>query len=136
MNTDHFLDYLVEADVGEPNVQHYFDRLMMRLFESPALLASFVRATTFQKEKDVVIQLEFQRVPREYHTTLTKIAGVREAQVVDYEQDSGVFTGLHITLTTDDITPKSQKSEPIEYPFQGQPQPASAGSSAASFGFR
>lgn len=106
MKDDQFLTYIIEADLGEPNVQAYFDRLMMRLFESPPLLASFVNAATFEDGDDVVIQLEFHQVPREFHQDLAKIAGARDVQVVVYEKDSTTYTGMQVRLKNNDLAPK------------------------------
>lgn len=136
MNQDQFLSYLVEANVDDSNVQAYFDRLMMRLFESPPLLASFVNATVFEEGKDVVIQLEFQRVPKDFHQDLSKIAGAREVQIVNYDRNSIQLTGVQIRLSSEDIAPK--KAEPggdrPEMPFQTQRD--IAGSSDMSVGLR
>lgn len=138
MNQDQLLAYLVEAKVEDTNVQAFFDRLMMRLFESPPLLASFVNATIFEEGHDVVVQLEFQRVPKEFHQDLAKIAGARDIQILNYDKNSMQFTGLQVRLSTEDITPKRQDDTETELPFQagtqqdqGQPV-AKAGSSIAS----
>lgn len=108
MQSDNFLQWLVEANIGEPNVQAYFDRLMMRLFESPPLLASFVNATIFEDGQDVVIQLEFHQVPKEFHQDMAKIAGARDVQVVVYERDSTPYTGMQVRLKSEDIAPKNR----------------------------
>jgi hypothetical protein len=125
---DQFLNYLIEAEIDDPNIQAYFDRLMMRLFESPPLLASFVNATYFKEGDDVVVQLEFQRVPKEFHQDLAKIAGAREIQIVNYDRRSMQFTGMQV------ITPKKQDQEKEELPFQTQRD--IAGSSDMSVGFK
>ena len=106
MKIEQAIDYLAEANIGEPNVQAYFDRLMMRLFESPPLLASFVNASIFEDGQDVVIQLEFHQVPKEFHQDMAKIAGARDVQVVQYDRESQPYTGMQVRLTTEDIAPK------------------------------
>jgi hypothetical protein len=138
---DELFQYLIEAKVEDPNVQAYFDRLMLRLFESPPLLASFVNATSFKDGKDVVIQLEFHKVPTDFHTDLTKLAGARDVQVVNYEKDGLQYTGLQVRLTSDDVMSKKEReARQLARPFQPQQfqmfQPQVAGSSAASTGLR
>ena len=70
VNTAHVVNFLLEANIEDPNVQAFFDRLMLRLFESPALLASFVNASVFKDGQDAVVQLEFTHVPRDLHTEM------------------------------------------------------------------
>jgi len=137
---DELLQYLIEAKVEDPNVQAYFDRLMLRLFESPPLLASFVNATSFDDGKDVIIQLEFHKVPTDFHTDLTKLAGARDVQVVNYEKDGLQYTGLQVRLTSDDVMSKKEREArqmaSRTQPTLLQPPAQVAGSSAASTGLR
>lgn len=105
------LDFLIESELSDDRVQAFFDRLMLRLFSSPGLLAAFVTASAFEDKGDTVVQLEFQRLPNDIHPDLLKIAGAANVQLVEYDRDSTPYTGLQIRLSNDELRPPRAAAE-------------------------
>lgn len=106
MDYKKFIDHMSEEQADNRLVQAYIDRLMMRLFESPALIASFIRASVFMRGEDTIIQFEFSRVPQEIHPELIKIAGAKDSQVINYIKNAVAHTALQVTLRPEDTAPK------------------------------
>ena len=101
------------ADELSRNVRIFFDRLLLRLFSVSQLSAHLCDAAVDRKGNDIVIELDFARLPVEIFPQVIQLTGVEQENVsfFEFEKDGQSRTGVKVTLPSSDFDePDSDKS--------------------------
>lgn len=98
MKISEFVDTLLETNIDDQDVQTTFDRLMLRLFNVPALIQYLNNAGIFKQGDNNYVQLVFSKLPDEILTDVTNAIGLGDAKVSEFEDEGNVYTGFEILL--------------------------------------
>jgi hypothetical protein len=104
--------FLIEGD-SDSGVEYYAktfaDRLLLRVFNSPSLM-SYLRNVAVLDSHDpagesgsVKFQLKFSKLPVEVIPQVKELIGVKNIQVVEFEENHNVCTGFVFSLKEDEL---------------------------------
>jgi hypothetical protein len=106
------IEDLMSMDL-DSKVQTFFDRMVLRLLGSPIFLSLMRQAIAFKHpDGSYIIQLEFNQIPKEFHTTISQITGAKDVKIVEYDEKGTIFTGVQIRLTKEELGEPGKENEP------------------------
>lgn len=93
---------LVETNV-DPIVKTYFDRLLLRIFQTPSLMASLLDCQVLERDSDHVIQLDFKKLPEEIVHQVKRVVGSNNVRMLEFDHEGAAHTGMEIYITAQEL---------------------------------
>jgi hypothetical protein len=107
--------YLLEGDDVDYYAKTFADRLILRVFNAPALMSHLRNLAVLDSQQEGVpqgsykFQLKFNRLPDEVIPQVKRLIGVPSVKVVEFEEAHMACTGFEFVLEQSDLD-FSQKS--------------------------
>jgi hypothetical protein len=109
--------YLIEGDDVDYFAKTFADRLVLRVFNAPALMTYLRNMAVLDSRQEGVsegeykFQLKFTRLPSEILPQVKQIIGVPNIRVVEFEEDHVSCTGFEFTLKREDLDFSQKKQD-------------------------
>lgn len=89
----------------------FYDRLLLRVIESPSLLAYLIDAQSGRKGEKLIVQLDFKELPNEAVNDVINIIALdkKAIRVVKFTKEGVSHTGFEITVDPK-LFPNNEKS--------------------------
>jgi hypothetical protein len=91
------IDFLFEGDKKDTS-KVMMDRMILRLFSSPALISQLKNVALVERNGDQIIQLAFNELPKARLGEIMRLIGFRDIQVVEFESNGISHTGFEIKI--------------------------------------
>lgn len=111
MNAHQLAAYLIEADEVDPTLKTFLDRLLLRIFDTPSLMASLLDVQIISQDGDFLIQLDFKKLPDEVTPQVKRIIGHPNARAVEFDKEGTPHTGLEVKITGQELEQAKEVSK-------------------------
>lgn len=92
-----------DVENSDPLVQLYVDRLMLRISQTPALLASLIKSSSFENQQGHVIQLNFGKLPPEVIGGLRGVVGPGNVKILKFAKNGEPHVGVEIIISPEEL---------------------------------
>lgn len=99
MTIQEIANRLIENNDANQEARVFMDRLLLRVFSSPALVSQMRDLAIVEVDGKTKVQLDFNQLPERTYAEIIRLIGSgEEIKVLTYEKNGAARTGFEVTV--------------------------------------